>query len=62
MISNLTAIVVATNETVDQNSDSIRVVQTVLTQTATFLQNRSVPVEVLQQVSPSAHTHYITVL
>ena len=65
MINNFTAIIVTTNETVDQNSDNIRVVRDVLTQTATILQNRSVPVEVVQQVSPSVHDavfHYSNTL
>ena len=55
MINNFTAIIVATNETVDQNSNSIRVVRIVLTQIAIILQNGSVAVEVVQQVSPSVH-------
>ena len=55
MIRNLTAIIVATNETVDQNEDSIRVVQMVLTEAADFLQStmgiQSVPAAVVEQVS-----------
>ena len=50
VISNLTTTVVATNETVDQNRDSIRVVRTALSQTATILQSISEPAEV-EQVS-----------
>ena len=50
MINNLTAIIITTNETVDQNTDNLQVVRTVLTQTATLLHNVSVPLAVVEQV------------
>ena len=53
VISNLTMIVVAANESVDQNSDSIRVVRLIFFQTAALLQSSiaSVPLEEAEQVS-----------
>ena len=51
VINNLTALVVTTNETADQNEDNLQVVRTVLTQTATHLQTASVPLAVVEQVS-----------
>ena len=39
-----------TNETADQNTDNLDVVQTVLTQTATLLQNALLPLAVVEQV------------
>ena len=63
MIRNLTAIIVATNETVDQNEDSIRVVQMVLTEAADFLQStmgiQSVPAAVVEQVSSVVETQQV---
>ena len=50
VINNLTALVVTTNETADQNEDNLQVVRTVLTQTATHLQTASVPLAVVEQV------------
>ena len=50
MINNLTALVITTNETADQNEDNLQVVRTVLTQTATHLQDASVPLAVVEQV------------
>ena len=53
VISNLTMIVVAANESVDQNSDSIRVVRLIFVQAAALLQSStaSVPLEEALQVS-----------
>ena len=55
VIRNLTAIIVVTNETVDQNSDSIRLVRAVLTEAAAILQRTidtpSLPAAVVEQVS-----------
>ena len=53
VFNNLTVIVVAANESVDQNSDSIWAVRIILVLTASLLQfsPASVPLEEAQQVS-----------
>ena len=57
VINNLTMIVVAANESVDQNSDSIRVVRLIFFKAAALLQSStSVPLEEAEQVSWDMHS------
>ena len=51
IVNNLTSIVASTNETVDQNTDSIRIVQMVIVQTASLLQSLAIPQEIVEVVS-----------
>ena len=51
IVNNLTSIVASTNETVDQNTDSIRIVQMVIVQTASLLQSPAIPQEIVEVVS-----------
>ena len=50
VISNVTNIVSSTNETSDQNSDNLRVVANVLTQSVDVIQTQNVSLEVARQV------------
>ena len=51
VINNVTNIVSSANETSDQNSDNLRVVADVLTQSVDVIQTQNVSVEVASQVS-----------
>ena len=62
VVNNLTAVVMATNETADQNRDNIQVIRTTLAQTATLLQNASVPLRVVEQVSPCVSINELSIL
>ena len=50
VISNLTSIITTANETSDQNSDNLRVISDVLTQSVNIL-TQNVSLEVANQVS-----------
>ena len=58
VINNLTAIITTTNETADQNTDNLQVIQRALTKTAALFQNASVPLAVVEQVSWCACVQY----
>lgn len=51
VLDNLTSIVISTNETVDQNTETIRIVQMVIVQTASLIQSPAIPQQVVEDVS-----------
>ena len=51
VISNVTSIVISANETSDQNSDNLRVVADILTQSAEVIQSQNVSLGVINDVS-----------
>ena len=58
VISNVTSIVSSANETSDQNSDNLRVVANVLTQSVDVIQNQNVSLEVASQVRNIQFVNY----
>ena len=51
VLNNLTIIVITTNETVDQNTDTIRIVQIVIVQAASIVQSPATTQQVVEDVS-----------
>ena len=51
VLDNLTSVVITTNETVDQNTDTIRVVQIVIVQAASIVQSPAITQQVVEDVS-----------